>query len=376
MIVKRAKTMLPASLIAALAVSLSVAGYVAAEERTDEQMIDEWNETFGSYVNASEGGIMPSDEIKVSVMRGIYEAMNSTDDPSAYGSSYEGEQREVLRVVRALHGLIESTNDTAVKASLNQTLWDLRHRMAQVGIFMPGDSDDAELDSIHGQYQRERRDYFDLLERSPMQPPQPDYPPPLRQIRDGGVSPEDVQCNTGLVHAVRPNGAHACVRDSTAERMDWEIFAVEAAPPDRVSYATILIAGIEESVPSTEGKNFRILVEPDIVVGVDFVPEEGLSFTLIPNAEEESLLVKIPKNFPILTTRPDTAMIYDDRFVIGDGVELPSELTEDDCFLNYAISVQNSTSIDLVYTFPAVYEPRVVSRTVDDSCLERVFANP
>ena len=56
-----------------------------------------------------------------------------------------------------------------------------------------------------------------------------DYPPPLQQIRDGGVSPEDVQCNAGLVHAVRASGAHVCVKETTAERLGWEIFVAEAA---------------------------------------------------------------------------------------------------------------------------------------------------
>ena len=50
-----------------------------------------------------------------------------------------------------------------------------------------------------------------------------DYPPPLRQLRDGGVDPEDVQCNAGLVHAVRATGAHVCVKETTAGRLGWEI---------------------------------------------------------------------------------------------------------------------------------------------------------
>ena len=58
-----------------------------------------------------------------------------------------------------------------------------------------------------------------------------DYPPPLQQVRDGGVSPEDVQCNEGLVHVIRANGAHVCVRETTAERLGWEIFADEEATP-------------------------------------------------------------------------------------------------------------------------------------------------
>ena len=56
-----------------------------------------------------------------------------------------------------------------------------------------------------------------------------DYLPPLQQVRDGGISPEDVQCNEGLVHAVRSNGAHVCVRESTTEKLGWEVFVSEEA---------------------------------------------------------------------------------------------------------------------------------------------------
>ena len=59
-----------------------------------------------------------------------------------------------------------------------------------------------------------------------------DYPPPMQQIRDDGVNPEDVQCNTGLVHAVRANGAHVCVKETTAEKLGWEIFVVTVTESD------------------------------------------------------------------------------------------------------------------------------------------------
>ena len=62
-------------------------------------------------------------------------------------------------------------------------------------------------------------------------PAHADYPTPLQQVRDWGVSPEDVQCNAGLVHAVRANGAHVCVREATAGALGWEIFAAEEAAP-------------------------------------------------------------------------------------------------------------------------------------------------
>ena len=56
------------------------------------------------------------------------------------------------------------------------------------------------------------------------------YPPPLRQIVDSGVNPEDIQCNTGLVHAVRTNEKHVCVKQPTAKRLGWEILTESTTP--------------------------------------------------------------------------------------------------------------------------------------------------
>ena len=62
-----------------------------------------------------------------------------------------------------------------------------------------------------------------------------DHPPPMQQIKDGDVTPEDIQCNTGLVHAVRANGAHVCVKETTAEKLGWEIFVIKAAKSDEAT---------------------------------------------------------------------------------------------------------------------------------------------
>ena len=158
--------MLFAPLIATMVISMSIIGCAIAEERTDRQLIDEWNETFGDDIDTSENGTAPSDKIKISVMKGIYESMNSPDERSAYQLNYETEQNEVLETARALHNLIESTNDTATRATLEQTLESLKPRMAQVGIFMPEDIDDEELNAIHDQYQGTHESRFDRVNQA------------------------------------------------------------------------------------------------------------------------------------------------------------------------------------------------------------------
>ena len=55
------------------------------------------------------------------------------------------------------------------------------------------------------------------------------YLPPLQQINNG-IDPEDIQCNAELVHVLRANDGHACVKETTAKKLNWEIaLAVETA---------------------------------------------------------------------------------------------------------------------------------------------------
>ena len=49
-----------------------------------------------------------------------------------------------------------------------------------------------------------------------------EYPSPLQQIKND-VAPEDIQCNTDRVHAVRDNDKHVCVSEQTAEKRGWEV---------------------------------------------------------------------------------------------------------------------------------------------------------
>lgn len=137
----------------------------------------------------------------------------------------------------------------------------------------------------------------------------------------------------------------------------------------------ILVSGIAESVPDTSEREFQIFTEPDIVKGFAFHPDSGLSFILSPESNEKTLLVKIPKNFPILTTRED-ASIYDHMLPIGGNhMELTSGFAEDECFFNYTISLQNSTDVQLLYTYPLVGDLHIISNAVDSSCLGKVFAD-
>lgn len=138
-------------------------------------------------------------------------------------------------------------------------------------------------------------------------------------------------------------------------------------------FVVVLVSGTGESVPSTEGSDFQIFVEPNIVDDLAFVPDQGLFFTISPNSNEETLLVKIPKNFPILTTIDDTD--YAQMLSMGDYMELPTDMTEDDCFFNYTISVQNSSYMQLLYSYKSIHEPYLTSMAVDEDCFKKVFGD-
>ncbi len=140
-------------------------------------------------------------------------------------------------------------------------------------------------------------------------------------------------------------------------------------------FASILVPGIEESVPNTDDKTFQILISPDIVKNFTYVYDEGLFFTIASDTTEERLLIQIPKNFPIPTAHQNGTDIYPRMFAISSaGFELPLKMTEGDCFFNYDISLQNSTGVELLYRYQIAYEIYVISRTIDSDCFDRVFA--
>ncbi|MDE0526598.1 MAG: hypothetical protein OXI27_08415 [Thaumarchaeota archaeon] len=84
-----------------------------------------------------------------------------------------------------------------------------------------------------------------------------EYPPPLQQVRDGDVNPEDVLCNAGLVHAVRANGAHVCVRETTAERLGWEVLADEEAAPAEAAESCPLEYSIVNGVCTADEVKYK-----------------------------------------------------------------------------------------------------------------------
>lgn len=151
---KNAKTILFAGLIAAMVLPFSGMQFATAEEQTDRQLIDEWNKTFGNQTTLDgEKSVTPSDEIKVDMMRGLNEAKNSTNELSEATKKYYAEQSSVLDTVNAIHKLIEDTDDPILKEILQNTLNDMKIRMAQVGIFSPEDVDNEELSKIKSEYQ-------------------------------------------------------------------------------------------------------------------------------------------------------------------------------------------------------------------------------
>ncbi len=153
---KTTKTILFASLIAAMILPFSGMSYAYAE-KTDKELIDEWNITFG---NDAKNTAQPNDEIKISVMKGIHLAKNNPQKPSEYEINYYKEQNHVLDVARTLNKMIETENNPAIKSILEKSLKDMEPIMAQVGIFTAEGIDDEKLDSLHDQYQAEKRQSF------------------------------------------------------------------------------------------------------------------------------------------------------------------------------------------------------------------------
>ncbi len=153
MTTKTIKTVLFAALIAAMILPFSGMQVAQAETvKTDKQLIQEWNDVFANEIKSSDN-IEPSDEIKVDMMRGLNYAKNNTSEPTEAELKYYEESSKVLETVRELHKLIENTQDEKLKEILEKTLDDMKPRMAQVGIFSPGDQYDEELNAILDKHQ-------------------------------------------------------------------------------------------------------------------------------------------------------------------------------------------------------------------------------
>jgi len=140
-------------------------------------------------------------------------------------------------------------------------------------------------------------------------------------------------------------------------------------------FVVVLVPGIADSIPSTEDNVFQILIDPEIVNDVVFDPYLGLFFTINSDNAEKIMTVKIPKNFPTLTTREEPS-INDSMIVIGDdNLELYTEMTKDTCFYNYEIFLQDSKNIQMLFTYPPVNEPHIISKQIDSDCFDKVFSN-
>ena len=90
------------------------------------------------------------------------------------------------------------------------------------------------------------------------------YLPPLQQINNG-VEPDNIQCNAELVHALRTNGDHACVKETTAKKLNWEIVLVfDIASPDKMtSDGNVLLQSNNDE-----------FVELNVLSSEDFMPDE------------------------------------------------------------------------------------------------------
>lgn len=129
-----------------------------------------------------------------------------------------------------------------------------------------------------------------------------DYPPPLQQVRDDGVSPEDVLCNAGLVHAVRSNGDHVCVRETTAERLGWEVFVSEEVAADGTTPNASSPAGF-----AGDGRGMEVTAPPKPPAPVQS-PAEGESSAKVVVVEDGSPADISPEATP-----------HDPRYYVADG---------------------------------------------------------
>jgi len=76
-------------------------------------------------------------------------------------------------------------------------------------------------------------------------------PSPKKQI-ESGVSPEDVMCRENRVLVIRDNGKVACVKESTSEKLRWNIIKIEFTQKETITTHHITMKNNTELTYNTE----------------------------------------------------------------------------------------------------------------------------
>ena len=160
----------------------------AEKNKTDKERIDEYDGTFGE--SKIHEGKKPTDDgridqynpitelpdhVKVDVIKSLDKAKNTPR--SQVDIDFEKEQVKVHKTVKALMELIDETEDVELKAILENTLNDMKSRMAEAGIFLHEDKGNRELRDIFKKAYKAKQDkatvkgvVYDALTNSYIQP--------------------------------------------------------------------------------------------------------------------------------------------------------------------------------------------------------------
>ncbi|MCJ8306756.1 MAG: hypothetical protein HRU07_06885 [Nitrosopumilus sp.] len=93
---------------------------------------------------------------------------------------------------------------------------------------------------------------FTVLVMGVMLPSYADYLSPKKQL-ESGILPEDVICRESRVLVIRDNNNPACVHESTANKMNWNIIATEFVQKEIVSNNAVQIDDKVENMKDTNG---------------------------------------------------------------------------------------------------------------------------
>ena len=119
---------------------------------------------------------------------------------------------------------------------------------------------------------------FSIILVASISPSYAEYTSPKKQIELGAL-PEDVICRDGKVLVIRDNGKVACVHDSTAEKLEWNIIKIEFEENhDDDDFLSALSTDLSNTVLSSnvlEG-NYKIGLWSESMKGVTRAPSPSL----------------------------------------------------------------------------------------------------
>ena len=152
----------------------TVVNNVAAEELTDEEVLEQYHAMFGNSTSIEEGDTVKTDsnivryaplgeitdEMKIDEIRRFEQAKLNAEEFDRFVEKQVKDRKPLLDTVNNLFKMMEQTDDPVQKTILQNAIDELKPLMAQHGMFLEDDKRDRELVDLWIEKSKREQDFF------------------------------------------------------------------------------------------------------------------------------------------------------------------------------------------------------------------------